>query len=126
VDSQARRRFLFRLRVPAPGWHGRAAEAVHGAARCLRHRAGTADELPGGKERDQDVGQPAELAAPGDQVVLLAAAWAARRVSAGLEHRDIAGDALVGQLLAGVCEQPSKDPLARLVIGAGRQAEGLH
>ena len=105
-----------RGRQAVPGAPGRPAEAVHGAARCLHYRARAADELPGDQERDQDVGQPAELAAPGDQVVLLAAGRAARRVGAGLEHRDIAGVAFLAQPLAGVLEQSFQDPLARLVV----------
>ncbi len=62
-----------RGRQAGSGEPGRPAEAVYGTVRRLQHSARAADELPGDQERDQDVGQPAELAAPGDQVVLLAA-----------------------------------------------------
>ena len=68
------------------------------------------------ERRHQDVGQPAELAAPGDQVVLLAAVPAGCRAGAGLEHRDTAGVAFLGQPLAGVGEQPCQDPLTRLIM----------
>jgi hypothetical protein len=84
---------------PGPGGRGRPAEAVHAAVRTDRPRA--TDELPGDQERDQDVGQPAELTAPADQVLLPAAERTAR---ARLEHADVAG------------EEPFKDPIARLVM----------
>src|SRR5208282_1901429 len=59
--------------------------------------ARTADDLPGDQERDQDVGQPAELAVPADQVVLMAAVGVARRVRVVLEQVDVTGDALFTQ-----------------------------
>jgi hypothetical protein len=42
-------------------------QAVDRARGRLQHLAGPADQLPGDQERDQDVGQPAELAVPRDQ-----------------------------------------------------------
>src|SRR5215468_922559 len=51
---------------------GTLADAVHRATRGLQHFPGTADDLPGDQERDQDVGQAAELAMAPDQVVLVA------------------------------------------------------
>jgi hypothetical protein len=99
-----------------PGAHGQPAEAVHGTALRLHYSARAADKLPGDQERDQDAGQPAELAAPGDQVILLAAVRTAWRVGAGLEHRDLASVAFFAQPLASVREQPFQDPLARLVM----------
>ena len=92
-------------------------QAVDRAARGLQHLAGAADQLPGDQERDQDVGQPAELAVPGDQVVLVAAVRVAGRVGVVLEQVDLAGDALVVQPLLGVDEQALEDPLAGPVVG---------
>jgi hypothetical protein len=43
---------------------GPLADAVDGAARRLQHLAGADDDLPADQERDEDVGEPAELAVP--------------------------------------------------------------
>ena len=83
---------------------------------CM-HLAGAADDLPGHQERDQHVGEPAELAVPADQVVLVAAVGVAGGVGVVLEQVDVAGDALVVQPLLGVDEQALEDPLPRLVVG---------
>src|SRR5271165_1079659 len=96
---------------------GALADAVHRAPRRLQHFARAADDLPGDQERDQDVGQPAELAVPADQVVLVAAVGVARGVGVVLEQVDVPGDALLAQPPVGVDEQPLQDPLPRLVVG---------
>ena len=83
----------------------------------LRHLAGADDDLPGHQERDQHVGEPAELAGAADQVVLVAAVGVAGGVGVVLEQVDLAGDALVVQPLLGVEQQPLEDPLPRLVVG---------
>ena len=72
-------------------------QAVDGAARRLQDLAGAADQLPGDQERQQDVGDPGELARPADQVVLVAAVGVAGRVGVVLEQEDVAADALVGE-----------------------------
>src|SRR5215467_1473258 len=56
------------------------------SASGLQHLARTADDLPGDQERDQDVGQPAELPVPADQIVLVAAVGVARGVGVVLEQ----------------------------------------
>jgi hypothetical protein len=66
------------------------------------------DDLPGHQERDQHVGQPAELPGRLTQVVLVAAVGVARRVGVVLEEVDLAGDALVVQPLLGVESSPSR------------------
>ena len=96
---------------------GPLADAVDRAARGLQHLAGAADDLPGDQERDQHVGQPAELAVPADQVVLVAAVGVAGGVGVVLEQVDVAGDALFAQPPLGVDEQALEDPLPRLVVG---------
>jgi hypothetical protein len=95
---------------------GALADAVHRAARGLQHLPGAADDLPRDQERDQDVGQPAELAVPPDQVVLVAPVGVARGVGVVLEQVDVAGDALLAQPPVGVHEQALQDPLASLVV----------
>ena len=92
-------------------------QAVDRPARGLQHLAGAADQLPGHQERDEDVGQPAELAVAGHQVVLVTAVGVAGRVGVVLEQVDVAGDALVVQPLLGVDEQPFEDALAGPVVG---------
>ena len=72
------------------------------AARGLGDLAGPDDDLAGDQERDQHVGQPAELAGAADQVVLVAAVGVAGGVGVVLEQVDVAGDALVVQPLLGV------------------------
>ena len=79
--------------------------------------AGPDDDLPGHQERDQDVGELAELAGAADEVVLVAAVGVAGGVGVVLEEVDVAGDALVVQALLGVEEQALEDPLPRLVVG---------
>ena len=74
------------------------------------------DDLPGHQERDQDVGQPAELAVAADQVVLVAAVGVAGGVGVVLEQVDVTGDALFAQPPLGVDEQALEDPLPRLVV----------
>jgi hypothetical protein len=93
---------------------GALADAVDGAARGLQHLAGADDDLPADQERDEDVGEPAELAVPADQVVLVAAVAVAGGVGVVLEQVDVAGDALFGQALLGVDQQALEDPLAAL------------
>jgi hypothetical protein len=90
--------------------------AVHRAPRGLQHLPGAADDLPRHQERDQDVGQPAELPVPAHQVVLVAAVGVARRVGVVLEQVDVARDALLAQPPVGVHEQALQDPLPRLVV----------
>ena len=104
------------LRDALPDVLGALADAVDRAARGLQHLAGADDDLPADQERDQDVGQPAELAVPADQVVLVAAVGVAGRVGVVLEQVDVAGDALFGQPLLGVDQQALEDPLAGLVV----------
>jgi hypothetical protein len=65
---------------------------------------------------DQDVREPAELAVPGDQVVLVAAVRVAGGVGVVLEQVDLTGDALVVQALLRVDEQALQDPLAGTVV----------
>jgi hypothetical protein len=72
--------------------------------------------LAGDQERDQDVGQPAELTVPGHQVVLVAAIGVAGRVRVVLEQVDLAGDALVVQPLFGVDQQPLEDAFPGAVV----------
>ena len=90
--------------------------AVDRAARGLQHLAGAADDLPGHQERDQHVGQPAELAVPGRRVVLVAAVGVAGRVGVVLEQVDVAGDAFLVQPPLGVDQQALEDPLPGLVV----------
>jgi len=111
-------------------------QAVHGPAGGLQYLAGAADELPGDQERDQDVGQPAELPVPGHQVVLVASVGVAGRVRVVLEQVDLAGDALVVQAFLRVDEQPLEDALAgpvvhdhvrhRVALGRGVLGVGAH
>ena len=56
----------------------------------LRDLAGADDDLAGHQERDQHVGEPAELAGPADQVVLVAAVGVAGGVGVVLEQVDLA------------------------------------
>ena len=91
-------------------------QAVHRAARGLQHLAGAADQLAGDQERQQHVGDPGELAGPGDQVVLVAAVGVAGRVGVVLEQVDVAADALVHQPPLGVHQQVLEDPLTGLVV----------
>ena len=95
---------------------GALADAVDGAARGLQHLAGAADDLPADEERDQHVGEPAELAVPPDEVVLVAAVGVAGGVGVVLEQVDVAGDALLAQAPLRVDEQALEDPLPRLVV----------
>ena len=91
-------------------------QAVDRPARGLQHLAGAADQLAGDQEREQHVGDPGELAGPGDQVVLVAAVGVAGRVGVVLEQVDVAADALVDEPALGVDEQVLEDPLAGLVV----------
>ena len=91
-------------------------QAVGRTARRLQHLAGAGDQLPGDQERDQPVGDLGELAAPGDQEVLVAAVGVAGRVGVVLEQVDVAADALLGEPGLGVDDQVLQDPLARLVV----------
>src|SRR6185503_466867 len=86
------------------------------APRRLQHLAGADDDLAADQERDEDVGQPAELAVPADQVVLVAAVAVAGGVGVVLEQVDVAGDALLGEALFGVDQQALEDALAGLVV----------
>ena len=95
---------------------GPLAHAVDRPAGRLQHLAGAADELPGDEERDEYVGHPAEVAGPGDEVVLVAAVRVSGRVGVVLEQVDVAGDALLGEASLGVDEQALEDPLPRLVV----------
>src|SRR3954447_15003799 len=95
---------------------GALADAVDGPARRLQYLAGADDDLPADQERDEDVGQAAELAVPPDTVVLVAAVAVAGGVGVVLEQVDVAGDPLFGQALLGVDEQALEDPLPRLVV----------
>ena len=107
-----------RRRRRPPRCARRAGETEYDApARGLGDLAGADDDLPGHQERDQHVGQPAELAGPADQVVLVAAVGVAGRVGVVLEQVDLARDALVVEPLLGVEQQPLEDPLPRLVVG---------
>ncbi len=95
---------------------GALADAVHRATRGLQHLPGTADDLPGDQERDQDVGQAAELAMAPDQVVLVAPVGVSGGVGVVLEQVDISGDTFFAQPPVGVDEQAFQDPLAGLVV----------
>jgi hypothetical protein len=92
------------------------ADRVDRAARGLLHLAGAADDLPRHQERDQDVGEPAELATAADQVVLVAAVGVAGGVGVVLEQVDVAVDAVVGEPVLGVDHQPFEDPLPCPVV----------
>jgi hypothetical protein len=104
------------LETPLPDVLGPLGQAEDGAAWGLQHLAGPADELPGDEERDQDVGEAAELAVAGDEVVLVAPVRVAGRVGVVLEQVDLAGDALVVQPLLGVDQQALQDALPRPVV----------
>ena len=95
---------------------GALGEAELSAAGPVEDLPGAAVDLAGDEERDQHVGDPGELALPGDQVVLVASVGVARRVGVVLEEVDVAGDALLVQ--AHLCrrEQRFKDALAGLVV----------
>ena len=105
------------LETPSQMCSARWLTRVRRAARRLGDLAGADDDLAGHQERDQHVGEPAELAGPADQVVLVAAVGVAGGVGVVLEQVDLAGDALVVQPLLGVEQQPLEDPLPRLVVG---------
>ena len=64
--------------------------------------SGTGDDLAGNEEGDQRVGDAAELAAPGDQVVLVTTVGVAPGIDVVLQHVDAGVDALVGHPLLGV------------------------
>jgi hypothetical protein len=89
-DRSAARR---RGRHALPDVLGSLADAVDRAAGREQHLAGSADDLAGDQERDQDVGEPAELAMSPDEVVLVAAVGVAGRVGVVLEQVDVACDA---------------------------------
>ena len=72
--------------------------------------------LAGDQEGDQDVGESAELAVPGDQVVLVAAVGVAGRVGVVLEQVDVAGDAVLAQPPLGVDHEALEDPLPGPVV----------
>ena len=103
---------------------GKVLQTPRGAVYCVSQRAaggleylpGTADDLPGDQERDQDVGQAAELAMAPDQVVLVTAVGVARGVGVVLEQVDVAGDALFPQPPVGVDQQAFQDPFPGLVV----------
>jgi hypothetical protein len=82
----------------------------------LQHLPGTADDLPGDQERDQDVGEPAEFPVPSHEVVLVAAVGVARGVRVVLEQVDVPGDAFLAQPPVGVDEQALQDPFPGLVV----------
>src|SRR5699024_8276733 len=67
---------------------GALAEAVHRTAGGDLHVPGAGEDLPGDEERDQHVGDPAEVPAAADQVVLVAAVGVAGRVQVVLEQVD--------------------------------------
>ena len=92
------------------------AHAVDRSTRRLQHLAGAADDLPGDEEGDQHVGEPAELAVPPYEVVLVTAVGVAGRVGVVLEQIDVARDPLLAEATLGVDQQPFKDPLTRLVV----------
>jgi hypothetical protein len=94
----------FRL-DPAP-----LAEGENGTPRCRQHLPGAADKLPGDQERDQHVGQPAELAMRADLVTFPAAPGTV------LDQVDIGGDTRFAQPPLGVHANLLQDPLARLVV----------
>jgi hypothetical protein len=95
---------------------GPPAEGVNGVPGCLQHLPGTADDLPGDQERNQQVGQPAELALPADLVIFAATAGVPGRICAGLEQVDVGGDTRFAQPPLGVHAKLLQDPLARLVV----------
>ena len=96
---------------------GTLAHAVDRAPRGLQHLARPADDLAGDQERHEDVGQPAELPVPADQVVLVTAVGVAGRVGVVLEQVDVAGDAFLAQPPLGLHQQAFEDALPRLVVG---------
>jgi hypothetical protein len=92
-------------------------DAVARPARGLGDLSGADDDLAGDQERDQHVGQAAELARAADQVVLVAAVGIAGRVGVVLEEVDLPGDSFVVEALLGVEQQPLEHPLPCLVVG---------
>ena len=95
---------------------GALAHAVRRPARGHHDLAGPDHDLAGHQERDEDVGEPAELTGAADEVVLVAAVGVAGGVGVVLEQVDVAGDALLVEAVLGVEEQALEDPLPRLVV----------
>jgi hypothetical protein len=91
-------------------------QAERRTARRLQHLSGTGDQLPGDQERDQPVGDLGELAAAGDEEVLVAPIGVAGRIGVVLEQVDVAADALLGEPRLGIDDQVLQNPLPRLVV----------
>src|SRR5450755_3303251 len=95
---------------------GALADAVDRAAWGGQDFAGAADDLAGHEERNEDVGEPAELTLPTDQIVLVTSVGVAGRVGVVLEQVDVAGNAFFAQPTFGVDEQTFEGALAGLVV----------
>ena len=89
------------LRDALPDVLGPLRDAVHRAPGGLQHLARAGVDLPGDEERDQDVGELAEVAVALDEVVLVAAVRVAGGVGVVLEQVHLAPDALLAQPLLG-------------------------
>ena len=105
-----------RARDAFPDVLGPLGDAVHRAAGGLQHLARTGVDLAGHEERDQDVGELAEVAVALDEVVLVAAVGVARGVGVVLEEEHLAADPLLAQPLLGAVDEALEDPLPRLVV----------
>ena len=105
-----------RARDAFPDVLGPLRDAVHRAARGLQHLARAGVDLARDEERDQDVGELAEVAVPLDEVVLVAAVRVAGGVRVVLEEEDLAADPLFAQPLLGAVDEAFEDPLPRLVV----------
>ena len=95
---------------------GALADAVDRAARGGQDLACAADDLAGDEERNEDVGEPAELTLPANQIVLVTSVGVAGRIGVVLEEVDVAGDALFAQPAFGVDQQTFEGALAGLVV----------
>ena len=104
------------LETPSQMCSARWRDAVHRAARGLQHLARAGVDLAGHEERDQDVGELAEVAVALDEVVLVAAVGVAGGVGVVLEEEDLAADAFLAQPLLGAVDETFEDPLPRLVV----------
>ena len=114
VDDRARPRG--RGGDALPDVLGALRQAEARAARGLQDLPGPADQLAGDEERDEDLGEAAELAVAADEVVLVAAVGVPGGVGVVLEQVDVAGDALVVEALLGVDHEAFEDALAGPVV----------
>ena len=91
-------------------------EAERRRLRRGENLSGAADQLSCDQERQQDVGDPRELARPDHEIVLVTPVGVARRVGVVLEQVDVAADALVGEALFGVDEKVLEHQLSRAIV----------